>query len=88
MTLSKKKQQVSRLAYMYAYLAVRITTSILYVVLRKMPEKKDTNAIGLRDAPLDIWGGGEFFFHLSEKTIFFFWRSTSDNFFFMFPSKK
>ena len=39
MTLSKKKQQVSRLAYMYVYLAVQITTSFLYVVLRKTPEK-------------------------------------------------
>ena len=42
MTLSKKKQQVSRLAqaYMYAYLAVKITTSILYVQeLRKTTEK-------------------------------------------------
>ena len=32
---------------MYAYLAVQITTSILYVVLRETPEKYDTNAIGL-----------------------------------------
>ena len=44
-SLSKKKQQVSRLAYMYAYLAVQITTYILYVVLRLRPEKYDTNAI-------------------------------------------
>ena len=44
----------------------------------------------LRDAPFDIWGGGlEFlllaiFFFTSGGKQVFFWRSTSDNFFFMF----
>ena len=43
----------------------------------------------IRDAPLDIWGGGGArvfvackLFFTSERKQFFFWQSTSDNFFF------
>ena len=47
--------------------------------------------LDVRDAPLDIWGGPRVFvtcklFFTSERKQSFFWRSTSDNFFF-FSSK-
>ena len=47
--------------------------------------------LGVRDAPLDIWGGGGLrvfvackLFFTSKRKQYFFWRSTSDNFFLCF----
>ena len=55
---------------------------------------KSMNRWRLRDAPFDIWGGGprvfvacKLFFLPPKENNLFFWRSTSDNFFFMFRQR-
>ena len=53
-----------------------------------------TAEVNIKGRTIRYLGGGprvfvacKLFFYLSGKTIFFFWRSTSDNFFFMFSGR-